>query len=296
MPKFIKMLFLSNPFDKKNRPSRSQGIFPRIKASGAKIAEHLRILCARTPKKLPLAQVQAKIIALEAEKMTGEQAERYAPRKKYVQNILIPQLVDLGISASIWNGIVPKDIHQFEGEFCFRGKKFTWGRDRQGILADPYQVCLALGHMMIWEECIKTEKPTLVLEDDAFLESKNQNLIARTISEFQFLPPSLSQASILYLQSTCPWRPGKCLKSYPPSSLLKVDRRFFGISEEWKDVSGTAAYFINPQTAVILLKYFSRSPLWNIDGMFDDLKTKGIIKILVPKKYKNNFKLHPELS
>ena len=272
-------------------------VFKKIKISGRRLFARWRfILQIRLGQKTELAPIQTRIITLDSDRLNYEQFQRYAPRTTYVQNVLVPQLGQMRLSPEILTGITPADLRRNENEIFLGGQKFQWGRDREGELAAPYQVCLVLGHMKIWEEAVRRGHWVLVLEDDAFLEKKDMMLIVRTLWEYQFLPSQVSSDSILYLQSTCPWRPGKSLKNYPSSSLIKVDRRFCEVSPSWQDISGTAAYFVSPQTCRMLLDHFSASPLWNIDGMFDDLKRSGVIKIHIPRKYRRNFKLHPNFA
>lgn len=247
-------------------------------------------------KKMDLAPIQARIINVDSDRMSPAQSQRYVPRKNYVRNVLLPQLGQMGLQPKIINGFIPEDLTEHQNAKSVDGKNFMWGRDREGNLAAPYQICLVLGHMKIWEEAVKFGRPVLVLEDDAFLEKRDIKIVARYLFEYQFLSFRESNNTLLYLQSTCPWRPGKSPKSYPPSFLAKINRWFFQVSPGWQDVSGTAAYLVTPETCRTLLSHFSGSPLWNIDGMFDDLKRDGALRIYIPKKYKRNFKLHPELA
>lgn len=243
-----------------------------------------------------LAPIRAKVITLDNDQLSAEQYRRYAPRATYVRGTLLPQLEQMGLKAEIFKGITPRELAHTDAGISFLGRRFQWGRDRDGNLAAPYQICLVLVHMKIWEEAAREQYPVLVLEDDAYLEEKDKPVVSRILFEYQWLPAWTSKNSLLYLQSTCPWRPGKCLKTYPASALIKANHWFFKISKSWQDVSGTGAYLVSPQTCRTLVDHFSTTPLWNIDGMLDDLKRSEVVKFFLPKKHKRNFKLHPKLD
>ena len=253
-------------------PSQRFGLIPDFKDYKEKWCARLRFFFRlKLGRKIDLAPIQARIITVDSKRLSPAQSQRYVPRKNYVLNVLLPQLGQLGLQPKITNGITPEDLAEHQNKKSVDDKEFIWGRDREGKLAAPYQVCLVLGHMKIWEEAVKSGHPVLVLEDDAFLEKRDSKLVARYLFEYLFLDFRKSKNALLYLQSTCPWRPGKSLKSYPSSLLERINRWFFQVSPGWQDVSGTAAYLVTPETCRTLLSHFSGSPLWNIDGMLDDL-------------------------
>jgi len=240
--------------------------------------------------------IEAKIIAASPKSLTEAQAKRFSPRNKYLAEEFIPQLKSLGINSSLFDAITPNDsdLKITNDVVVHRGNLYKHGTNRQGDLSSNIQVVLTLGHLQLWKECVALGLPILIFEDDVYLESEDSNIVLSAVKEFLETAAKEDSKSILYLQSTCPWRPNKELKHYDQQALTKQNSLFRLAS--WSDTSGTAAYLVTPTSAECLVQYVSKTPLWAIDGMIHDANKTGSINIYIPVEYKRNFKLHPTLS
>jgi len=237
----------------------------------------------------------AKIISVDTSKQSDDFKRRFAPRENYIKENFMPNLTKMGIDVSLFSAITPRDVELTDAHVKYQGQTFARGKSREGHLASPYQVVLALGHMNLWKQCVYSKKPLLIFEDDAYVFPENFGVIQNSISRFIELAETKLQNHILYLQSTCPWRPNKQKKTYSPSSLAEIDELLCELNPSWNDVSGTAAYMVVPDSAESMIDYCSSTPLWALDGMLDDAKKSGVVRICLPKDYTRNFSLHPIL-
>lgn len=241
--------------------------------------------------------IEAKIIAVNPKSLTESQAKRFSPRNKYLVEEFIPQLKLLGINSSLFDAITPNDsdLKIADDVVVHRGSVYKHGTNRQGELSSNIQIVLTLGHLQLWKECVASGVPTLIFEDDVYLQSEDSSIVLSAIGQFLETTAKEDSKSVLYLQSTCPWRPNKELKHYDQQGLTKQNS-LFRLASWWPDTSGTAAYLVTPTSAECLIQYVSKTPLWTIDGMIDDAKRTESVNIYIPVEYKRNFKLHPTLS
>lgn len=244
--------------------------------------------------------MKAKIITMNSDDLSEDQRQRFEPRKRYVEETFIPQLLSMGIEASTFSAITPKSVgvDLNETTVSYSGKEYQRGRNREGILCSPVQAVLTLGHLQLWKESVSENIPILILEDDAYIPTKNEETISKTISHFLSAASTNDARGILYLQSTCPWRPNKQLKKYDAWAVLAPklfsSNLLFRLAPKWRDVSGTIAYLVTPSSANMLINFVEQSPIWTIDGMMDDAKTLGQVHYYIPVDYPNQFTIHPK--
>jgi GR25 family glycosyltransferase involved in LPS biosynthesis len=246
-------------------------------------------------------KIKARIIAINSNNFSEDLRPRYEPRERYVQEILIPQFFSMGIEASTFDAITPKSAGFAENEtaYFYGGKEYRRCMYRRGhpFVCSPIQAALTFGHLELWKESVSENTPLLILEDDACIPFKNEETIHKTISHFLSVAAPKDPKGILYLQSTCPWKPNKPLKEYAATALtypnLFSSDLLLKLASEWFDVSGTMAYVVTPSSANILIDYVEQYPLAVIDSMMDDAKTLGRINYYIARDYQNQFILHP---
>jgi len=169
---------------------------------------------------------------------------KFIRRRKYVENTLLPFLQkNFSYEASIFKAITPNDFTSLpdtpEGTF--------------GIYKD-YKIRVHYGsfgnfisNFMLWKECVDTNEPILILEDDAYLPQENVSVINSALPRYEVMHNN--DNSILYLQSAIPSHPTN-LHDYVWDSegggLIKI--------KSTGDLSGTAAYCVNPVVAKSLME------------------------------------------
>lgn len=232
--------------------------------------------------------VPARVICITPDAMiTDQQIERYGPRYSYVTETLIPLLLSNGLDASIFPAITPKDIETTDDEIRLLGRTFRRGRMREGHLAPPSSVSLSLGHYLLWKDAVESNRSVLILEDDAASNHASLDVVMNAIHNFS----QIKSPSILYLQSSCPWRAGNPPKEYHPSFLRETEHGLLLLSSSWYDLSGTAAYMVNPEGAKVLAGIMETRPVWAVDGMIHDAVKMSSISVFLPKNHQNNFTL-----
>ena len=245
--------------------------------------------------------VLARIISVKEDLNISEETQ--LSRRKYVEQELLPKMLSIGIDATIFEAITPQNSDvMFTPDFgYYRGDKFVIGHrwfDTRQERVPPNQFCLTIGHLQLWKECVKSDTPILVLEDDAFLPETNTKEMRSVVDSFVSSVASQNPRAILYLQATCPWRGSRGSrkrKEYDPNYLISVND-FFLIHPSWVDLSGTASYLVTPSSARFLIDYVESHPIWHIDGMIIVAKSQGIVNVYIPKQSTSMFELHPTLA
>lgn len=238
-------------------------------------------------------EIEARIIAMIGETLSEEQQKRYAPRISQLKDSLIPKITQYGIGASLFRAITPTDNNiTIEDSFVeYDGVRYVRGKNREGRLASPYEVSLAMGHIAIWKESVNKKIPILVLEDDACISDDSMEYTKKSIDLFTSTLAKKNPRSILYLQSVCPWRPNQPKKNYDNWELMTVMNGIRRIAPTAHDTSGTTAYLVTPSSSEYLIAYAEKNPIWALDGMLDDARHTGDIHLYVPSDYTRNFEL-----
>ena len=96
----------------------------------------------------------------------------------------------------------------------------------------------AMSHANIWKKVVKTNTPSIVVEDDMFVTEENAKIIQQAYAE---IPKDSHYASIIHL----PW-PGS--KLYNPNHTYQpIDSR--------EAIAGCQMYYITPKCAKLFLKH-----------------------------------------
>jgi GR25 family glycosyltransferase involved in LPS biosynthesis len=248
--------------------------------------------------------IEARIIAVEVIENSGlteDQKAKYNKRNEYIKMEIIPKLKSLGITAKTFSAITPNQI-ELETHIVRRGadvllRKHDWNTKQPITLS---QACLFFGHFDLWKESLEANEPILILEDDVLIHenmSKTVACIQQYVASVKHKSEEVDQ-SILYLQSTCPWRRPPQLKTYPKEMLeeLKGSDSFFVVNPKWFDLSGTVSYMVSPSAAKAMISFSRLSGLYTIDQFITIANQNSKIKTIIPKDYQTNFLLHPSYA
>lgn len=202
---------------------------------------------------------------------------KFVRRKKYVEEVLRPQITDMGIETDLFAAIVDTDFGRIDNTITYKDLTLTV---EYGIVG-----CY-LSHVMLWRKCIEENNPLLVLEDDALLPADHMKNIAEALSEYESQPDS---GDILYLLGQLPYiKTG--IHNYPDDTLTlagKSLRRAYPVY----DLAGTAAYAIRPVAAKKLLDRVVKVPIIAVDGFLHGAAKARDIGVIVPADFKHVFML-----
>ncbi len=140
----------------------------------------------------------------------------------------LKQLDQLGLSGEIMDAVTPKELPAS----VLDDYRFSWARP----LSDGEIAC-ALSHKKAWGVAAKSNKPTLILEDDVLLSNDISDVL-QAISE----GPDLGYITLeFYDQRKTLGKP------------LALGSTGYGISRLFRDRGGAAAYVVWPKTAQHIL-------------------------------------------
>lgn len=242
---------------------------------------------------IKLKDLKVKIIHVDS----PEQSISFEKRSQYVKEELIPNLVQIGLNPVIHKGIRGNDLDVVENVVSLGGEFFDIGLDwNTKTFPSKNAIALAIGNMRIWKEAVEEQTPILVFENDIQIPSSeiNCSYTKDSIKLFLALSNEIAEDKILYLQSTCPWRHKQ--KYYPPEVLLDFTSNFYRIHPSWYDMSGAAAYLINPTAAQRMIDYCRSMPILPLDQLFTVAHKNNVFGYIIPKNYNQNFLLHPTIA
>ncbi len=202
---------------------------------------------------------------------------KFVRRKKYVEEILRPQIEKFGIETDLFPAIVDTDFERVGNDITYKDLR---------LVVEYGIVGCYLSHVMLWRLCVEKDCPLLVLEDDALLPAESESNIASALKEYESLPDS---GDILYLLGQLPYiKVG--LHNYAEHTLKPVGnvlRRAYPVH----DMSGTAAYAIRPAAAKKLLERVPKVPTIAVDGFIHGTVKAKEVSVVVPANFKNVFML-----
>jgi GR25 family glycosyltransferase involved in LPS biosynthesis len=248
--------------------------------------------------------IETRIIAVDVAENSGlteEQKVRYNKRNVYIQKEVIPKLLSLGITGKTFSAVTPNQI-ELETHIVRRSgdvllRKHDWNT-RNPI--NSYQACIFFSNFELWKESAKSDKPILIFEDDVLVHENMSNTVDCIQEYSERVNHKLEEVdqSILYLQSTCPWRRPPQLKTYSKEMIEKLGGTdsFFVVNKKCSDFSGAASYVVSPSGAKSLMAFAKLSGLYPLDQFFAIANQNNRIKIIIPKDYQTNFLLHPSYA
>ena len=232
--------------------------------------------------------IEIRIMSIEnpqADRCAGPWSHKHSKfviRRKYVEEILLPQMSGL-VMAKIFNAVVPEQLKlSTENGLTYATLCDIKIRVREGIFAN------FASHFLLWQECISLNKCVLILEDDAYLPTQNVAVVSDSLQKYEM--EHFSENSLLYLQSQIPSTPHlHTYTSEPSKNLLKLIHT--------GDLSGTAAYCVNPTVAKTLIKIALREDLragfyQATDGFVHSCQYDKFLDVLLPKDNSHCFMLH----
>jgi hypothetical protein len=217
-----------------------------------------------------------RIIAIE------EPWGKYVKRTEYARNILLPQLLGIGLDCKISNAVTPGQLVHGADCVTYYGRRFHCGSGSAENFLSNYN---------IWEECIAVAEPILIIEDDAQLLAENAQTVLDALREWD--SPNGTVKEVLYLLSSVPYLQNR-LKDYALWVPLRGTRLKM-IANSWKDFAGTAAYAITPDAALELIHLADDIGIQPTDQFLQAAINRRVINCIVPMDHQKCFTLHPEL-
>ncbi len=224
-----------------------------------------------------VCEVIARIISIEnptARKgispgCTDYRHSKFVRRRQYVESVLLPQM----------SAILPTEIFRAvtDADFAIDAGYVRYGDVR--IRVNEGNTGNFLSHLSLWRECVE---PLLVLEDDAELPPENTPTVMDALAQFA----EVKGPAVLHLLSAMPWRETGTkdfADTTPAGGLLRVNRT--------GDLSGTAAYAVNPAGAAALHRAALRDGTLPTDGFIHHAFERGEIAVYVPEEYARGFML-----
>jgi len=228
-------------------------------------------------------------------------SENYYLRRNILLNETLPKLKSIGIKVSLHDAILYESLkYDRSNEHLYFNPKIEINFKRKKYKLDNphpigFEIALLLGHYQLWNKCIKLNESILILEDDIIIENDNNlNIINNAIIDFK----NIDSPALLYLQSTTPSteKPKRSLKNYSYDILFNYSEFLYKVNNDHYDWSGTAAYVINPKGAEKLIERVNDIGIMTPDGFIHRSFQEKRLNPYIPKDYRNNFLLHPELS
>lgn len=164
--------------------------------------------------------------------------EKSAQRRQIIQKQFnkLPQKIDFQFFKAI-NGKENPDFYLFkkhnaEKRFKYKGSKTTLG-----------QLGCFASHYLLWEECVKQNKPIIILEDDAILHNSFCDIYA-------FLGSEKNSYEFLWLSPPAPAR-----RSQKGKFIAKIENTQSDVQQFYKGWANTTGYYITPKAAQKLLEH-----------------------------------------
>lgn len=213
------------------------------------------------------------------------QHSKFVLRRKYVEQVLLPQMQNLQIgTVKIFPAITPRNFTTIYEEGKIFGKY------------EDYKIQVHFGcfgnfmsNFIIWKECISIDEPILILEDDALLPLANQEIIVNAIRKYE--QQHFDENAILYLLSQIPSQPTQLHDYYGKMQHKNLIRLI-----DTADLSGTAAYCVNPFSARTLIDRAVKNGMLPTDGFIHTAQKERTLDVLFPVEYKKCFMLNDHFA
>ncbi len=229
-----------------------------------------------------VCEVIARIISIEnptAHKgispgCTDYRHSKFVRRRQYVESVLLPQMSAI-LPTEIFRAVTDADFAIDAGHVRYGDIRVKVGAGNTGNF---------LSHVSLWRECVE---PLLVIEDDAELPPENASNVAEALERFA----GVTGPAVLHLLSAMPWKEHGTkdfADTTPAGGLLRVNRT--------GDLSGTAAYAVNPAGAAALHRAAMRDGTLPTDGFIHHAFERGEIGVLIPERHRECFGLHEHFA
>lgn len=202
---------------------------------------------------------------------TDYRHSKFVRRRQYVETVLLPQMAAL-MRTDLFDAVTDENFIVDRGSVLYGDSRIKVNEGNTGNF---------LSHLCLWRQM--TDSPILVLEDDAELPPENAGNVMGALRLFESCPGP----AVLHLLSAMPWSEHGT-KDFgdviPIGGLLKVIRT--------SDLSGTAAYAVNPLGAAVLYHAALRDGTRPTDGFIHRAFNQGELAVFVPDRHRECFMLH----
>ena len=143
---------------------------------------HARIISITNPSPLRSAYVEP----------ISDGHSKYIVRKKYVTNVLLPNLVKAKCfeSVEIFPAVTPDRFKMSNGYIAYENINLKY--------TGPFPANL-VSHYLLWKKCIELNNPMMILEDDALFPEANGEIID-SLEKYVNLPQGNYLLYLLWLR------------------------------------------------------------------------------------------------
>ena len=103
--------------------------------------------------------IEARVITVCEDPEPGVIHSKFAIRRLYVENDLLPALAAAGIPASVFPAVTPKRARISDGKIHYAGQSL-----KVNSHGCPNNF---MSNYLLWQECVETGRTMLICEDDA---------------------------------------------------------------------------------------------------------------------------------
>lgn len=212
---------------------------------------------------------------------TDYRHSKFVKRRQYVEQRLLPQMSHL-MHAEIFDAVTDEDFGVADG-MVYYGEK--------GLKINAGNTGNFLSHLGLWEWCVQEGDQLLILEDDAELPDENQRGVLFALETFEHY----DKPAVLHLLSAIPSLEHET-KNFRDWKMITVAGRTLLRLEKCSDLSGTAAYAVNPAGAEVLAAAALRDGTLPTDGFIHRAFERREIDVLVPENYRRMFFLYQHFA
>ncbi len=235
--------------------------------------------------------IETRIIAMKNYATSKEQGvvcgsfmhSKFARRRKYVDEVLLPKMLGLGLKAEIFSAVTDADFAREENIITYQDLKLRIEYGSVGCF---------LSHVMLWRLCESLNCALFVLEDDASLPPEHEATVVDALRQYDALPDT---GDILYMQGQLPYAEIG-IHLYPSHTTTPLDQTSLLRVNSVHDLAGTAAYAIKPVAAKKLLDRITRIPMCAVDGFIHGAVNAKEIGVLVPADFHHVVMLHEHFA
>jgi GR25 family glycosyltransferase involved in LPS biosynthesis len=207
---------------------------------------------------------------------------KFIRRRWHVTQVLCPQLERLfSQSVKIRDGITPNN---YTTGCTVDAQTVDW-EGRQFLFSYSDEVGCFLSHYNLWLECAAGNQAMLILEDDAMLPVEHEQAVLDGVSQYN----GHYANDVLYLQAASPCHPDS-IKSYNPLDLSACQPSLVRLHRT-NDMSGTAAYAIEPKAAANLVEWVQSRSLGGVSFTLHTALNDGTIGVILLQEPKLGFML-----
>lgn len=221
----------------------------------------------------------AKVITVCDDPEPGVIHSKFAIRRLYVENDLLPALEAAGFSASVFPAVTPKRSAILNGKIHYAGQSL-----KVNTHGCPNNF---MSNFILWQECVERDTTLLICEDDALLTPDAAEVVPPAVEEFASLP---DEGDILFLLAQSPSVRG-LVRRHPVADAEGVGETMLRLKLS-HDLSCTAAYAVRPKAAQALIDRALRIGHDATDSFVHHAFMDGEIGVLIPRDYKRTFMLH----